>query len=203
MKDLIIDCFAGGGGASVGIEMALGRPVDIAINHDPDAILQQGLQCRVWQIPSGRIGKAEEKMKDRYLFRAKRIDDGEWVEGFLVKKHGLFFIYDIINSDACRQSNYNVDPTTLCQCTGLIGRNGQLIWENDIVKYHFGEKYAQIKYGIYQNCFDSVKTGHCGFYVDWPEKTGWRKDLGYWINMVNAEVVGNIFDNPELLEQEG
>ena len=39
MKDLIIDCFAGGGGASVGIEMALGRQVDIAINHDPDAIL--------------------------------------------------------------------------------------------------------------------------------------------------------------------
>ncbi len=39
MKDLIIDAFAGGGGASVGIEMALGRAVDIAINHDPDAIL--------------------------------------------------------------------------------------------------------------------------------------------------------------------
>lgn len=38
-KNLIIDGFAGGGGASVGIEMALGRPVDIAINHDPDAIL--------------------------------------------------------------------------------------------------------------------------------------------------------------------
>ena len=39
MNGLIIDCFAGGGGASVGIEMALGRPVDIAINHDPQAIL--------------------------------------------------------------------------------------------------------------------------------------------------------------------
>lgn len=39
MNDLIIDCFAGGGGASVGIEMALGRNVDIAINHDPQAIL--------------------------------------------------------------------------------------------------------------------------------------------------------------------
>ena len=38
MRDIIIDCFAGGGGASVGIEMALGRPVDIAINHDPQAI---------------------------------------------------------------------------------------------------------------------------------------------------------------------
>lgn len=39
MNGLIIDCFAGGGGASTGIEMALGRPVDIAINHDPQAIL--------------------------------------------------------------------------------------------------------------------------------------------------------------------
>ena len=38
MRDLIIDCFAGGGGASVGIEMALGRQVDIAINHDDQAI---------------------------------------------------------------------------------------------------------------------------------------------------------------------
>lgn len=38
-KGIIIDCFAGGGGASVGIEMALGRPVDIAINHDPRAIV--------------------------------------------------------------------------------------------------------------------------------------------------------------------
>lgn len=37
--DLIIDCFAGGGGASTGIEAALGRPIDIAVNHDPDAIL--------------------------------------------------------------------------------------------------------------------------------------------------------------------
>ena len=39
MGEMIIDAFAGGGGASVGIEMALGRPVDIAVNHDPDAIL--------------------------------------------------------------------------------------------------------------------------------------------------------------------
>ena len=36
---MIIDAFAGGGGASVGIEMALGRQVDVAVNHDPDAIL--------------------------------------------------------------------------------------------------------------------------------------------------------------------
>ena len=73
-------------------------------------------------------------------------------------------------------------------------------WENDIVKYHFGEEYAPIKYGVYQSCFDSTKTGHCGFYVDWPENANKRKDLGYWINMVDAEIAGNAFDNPELLE---
>ena len=38
-NSLVIDCFAGGGGASTGIEAALGRPIDIAVNHDPDAIL--------------------------------------------------------------------------------------------------------------------------------------------------------------------
>lgn len=45
MRDLIIDCFAGGGGASVGIEMALGRQVDIAINHDEQAISTPKLYC--------------------------------------------------------------------------------------------------------------------------------------------------------------
>lgn len=43
MKEMIIDAFAGGGGASVGIEMALGRQVDVAVNHDPDAILMHYL----------------------------------------------------------------------------------------------------------------------------------------------------------------
>lgn len=70
-------------------------------------------------------------------------------------------------------------------------------------KYHFGEVYAPVKFGEYQSCFDSASTIHVGFYVDWNENHDFRKDLGYWIKMVDAEVVGNIFDNPELLEEEG
>ena len=93
-----------------------------------------------------------------------------------------------------------VDPSTICQCTGLRDKHGKLIFENDIIKYNFGEEYAPIKYGVYQSCFDSTKTGHCGFYVDWPDSENKRKDLGYWINMVDAEIAGNVFDNTELLE---
>ena len=139
-------------------------------------------------------------MEDRYLFKAKRLDNHYWILGFLsVNKTGKYFIRPICGSAL---SSEEVDKNTICQCTGLKDRNGKLVWENDIIKYHFGELYAQIRYGAYQSCFDSKKAEHIGFYVDWSESSNYRKDLGYWINMVNAEAVGNIFDNPDLLESE-
>lgn len=94
---------------------------------------------------------------------------------------------------------YEVDPETVCQYTGLTDKSGRKIFEGDIVKYHFGEDTAPIKFGTYQSCFDSQHTEHCGFYVDWKTERNFRKDLGYWIHMVDAEIVGNIFDNPELI----
>jgi site-specific DNA-cytosine methylase len=51
---MIIDAFAGGGGASVGIEMALGRPVDIAINHDPQAREGQPGNGNFWKLYNNR-----------------------------------------------------------------------------------------------------------------------------------------------------
>ena len=146
------------------------------------------------------------------LFKAKRIDNGEWIEGSLIdldidsgycyivqpyKKASILPIIFLI-TDRMKL----VDPETLCQFTGLCDKNGNRIWENDIIKYHFGEIYAPIKYGCYQNCFDSQKTEHVGFYVDWSDGKCLRKDLGYWINMVDTMPVGNIFDNPELLQKE-
>lgn len=145
------------------------------------------------------------------LFKAKQIDNGEWIEGSLIdldidsgycyivqpyKKASILPIIFLI-TDRMKL----VDPETLCQFTGLCDKNGKKIWENDIIKYHFGEIYAPIKYGYYQNCFDSQKTEHVGFYVDWTGDKCLRKDLGYWINMVYAMPVGNIFDNPELLQE--
>lgn len=143
-------------------------------------------------------------MSDRYLFKAKRVDNGEQIVGGLVK-YGFVGKekYYIIPDYASDLYAIEIDPNTICQCTGLTDKNGNLIWENDIVKDLFSDACAQIKYGSYQSCFDSTKTEHVGFYVDWSGKCAkrYRKDLGYWINMVNAEVIGNIFDDPELIKE--
>ena len=135
------------------------------------------------------------------LFKGKRIDNGEWVVGQYVntcypgngKETGHFIV-------VYPNEYHEIYTSTLCQFTGLCDKNGKKIWENDIIKYHFGENYAPIKYGCYQNCFDSQKTEHVGFYVDWMGSKCLRKDLGYWIDMVYAMPVGNIFDNPEFFE---
>ena len=146
-------------------------------------------------------------MDIRNLYKAKRLDNGEWVQGYLsypfCTKKGNESYYFYAKDSLGFFCRCVVDASTICQCTGLKDKNGNLIWENDIVKYHFGNVYAQIRYGAYQSCFDSQKTEHIGFYVDWSESRNYRKDLGYWIHMVNAEVVGNVFDNLELLESEG
>ena len=97
----------------------------------------------------------------------------------------------------CRQNGYLVDSDTICQYTGLTDKKGRKVWENDIIKYHYGDYHAPVKFGEYQSCFDSTTTCHVGFYVDWDEKRDFRKDLGYWIKMVDAEVVGNIHDKSE------
>lgn len=145
------------------------------------------------------------------LFKAKSVQTGEWIEGYfaiicektvIIEKESekYYSIDDEKNSRGNRIIEIN--PETLCQFTGLFDRYGNKIWENDIIKYHFGEIYAPIKYGCYQNCFDSQKAEHIGFYVDWPDEKCLRKDLGYWIDMVYAMPVGNIFDNKELLQEE-
>ena len=147
-------------------------------------------------------------MEDRYLFRAKRTDTGEWVEGHLITDEtddSKCFIGYVIGTDEDGIPHdldvVQVDPSTICRCTG-VDKNDELIWENDIVKDLFSDTAVPIRYGSYQSCFDSTKVEHVGFYVDWSGKynKNYRKDLGYWIHMVDAEIIGNTFDNPELLE---
>ena len=138
-------------------------------------------------------------MKDRYLFKGKRLDNGEWVTGSLITcEDGTCKI-----ATSCLEGKvnepilvcaYDVDRDTICQCTGLKDKNGKLIWENDIVGYYnkYGEKwcYGLVGYGEFNcSCCSGVYGWHFG-------DEDIREYQGY-------EVKGNIFDNPELLESEG
>lgn len=144
-------------------------------------------------------------MQDRYLFKAKRKDNGEWVEGFICKKKyksNKFYISCFPDKDDNKQF-FAIDPDTICQSTGIKVKNDNLIWENDILKNLLTGETAPIRYGSYKSCFNSEKTEHVGFYVNWSGtySKNYRKDLGYWIHAFGVEIIGNVFDNPELLEE--
>lgn len=125
-------------------------------------------------------------MEDRYLFKAKTCN-GEWVTGFLHCKDDKWYISNKAGSPFA----YEVRPDTICQCTGLRDKNGKLIWENDIVKclYNsYGENGVYIGKVIYRE-------DTCCFVDANSEST----DYEWWEE--EKEVIGNIFDNPELLEE--
>ena len=138
------------------------------------------------------------------LFKAKRVDNGKWVEGYYTECNGKTFIginisiysdiFEVFCTPLIRW--FEVDPETLCQFTGLCDKYGNKIWENDIVKT-VSDIYAPVKFGLYTTGF-ALEECNQGFYVDFPDETCLRHELGYWNNKV--EVRGNIFDNPELLK---
>ena len=137
-------------------------------------------------------------MEDRYLFNGKRIDNEEWVQGALFNGESHCIIgkeikFSPYTEHECKIVGYEVDIDTICQCTGLKDKNGNLIWENDIVGYYnkYGEKwcYGLVGYGEFNcSCCSGVYGWHFG-------DEDIRDYQGY-------EVKGNIFDNPELLESE-
>ena len=129
-------------------------------------------------------------MEDRYLFKAKHFE--EWHIGNIVKEPDGLYIRDIKGNAMA----YIDDESTICQCTGLKDKNGKLIWENDVVG--FWDTY-------------STENGHaemdCIGKVVWDDET-----ISFQVtNRLSSEsyevldecsVIGNIFDNPELLESE-
>lgn len=135
-------------------------------------------------------------MEDRYLFKAKRTDNGEWVKGALVYdgRDKLYRIITEINysTGTCLTTDNapRVDKSTICQCTGLKDENDKLIWENDIIR---------CKVGTAKVIWDKSE-----WRIEWLKNNLWRKDLYYWAveDIQRTVVIGNIFDNPELVESE-
>ena len=133
-------------------------------------------------------------MEDRYLFKAKRLDTHDWILGFLsMHKTGKYFIRPIGGSAS---SSEEVEKNTICQCTGLKDKNGNLIWENDVV--WFLDTYSTENGQAEMDCIGKVV---------WDDET-----ISFQVtNRLSAEsyevldecsVIGNIFDNKELLESE-
>lgn len=131
------------------------------------------------------------------LFKAKRVDNAEWVEGYYVKKYDLLGKRHLILyvDNHVRWECVEVDPETLCQFTGLCDKNENKIWENDICDRK--EKYPEV-----------VKMTNGDWTLDYSYAIGRDYgnsycNLGFYVNERKCvEVIGNIFDNPELLQEE-
>lgn len=137
-----------------------------------------------------------ENMNREILFRGKHIHamdsnehlNGTWVHGYLSDKD---YIYD-----KSLEGEFLVDEDTICQYTGLTDKNGKKIFEGDIVRY--GEVCGEVKFGLHESNWQIGKYNQ-GFFVTFPKEYLLRNELGYWRNKI--VVVGNVFDNPELLEK--
>ena len=142
------------------------------------------------------------------LFKAKRVDNGEWVDGYLFDngfdgEEKKYFIGGLIiekyNGTACDEWDitgidfYEIDPETLCQFTGLCDKNGKKIWENDILTAHLDESYPE------DATYVAVEWNVAG----WVTHEAGSTDREYLdeFDLEHFEVVGDIFDNKELLQE--
>ena len=127
------------------------------------------------------------------LFRGKRMDNGDWVYGYYVHIGPVSCQRTYIIPEYASALYVNeVDPSTVGQYTGLKDKNGKRIFEGDIAKVLQG-KDKDIAYVGFENGAFMLypKTGNI------YERTLWE----YWYNDWDVEVIGNITDNPELLEK--
>lgn len=166
-------------------------------------------------------------MNKEILFKAKQLDNGKWVEGYYCKLDETtycisedyerypvpthhYILHETITDWGLpnRFLQFEINPDTLCQFTGLTDKNGKKIWENDILRgYQYPYRsdgndnyFAEVTW--FENCpafgiytFKNPKSNVCGI------SEGNTEFMENW-NSEDWEVIGNIFDNAELLEVE-
>ena len=123
-------------------------------------------------------------MTERYLFRGKRLDNGEWVQGYYVKlynqhnkvTHRIYNGYAETDVDEWYPDCFDVDPATVVQCSGRRDKNGTLIFEGDI-----------------------VKNRDLAFVVTWQNDDARYLCISPYSWNVSVKIIGNIHDDPGLL----
>ena len=167
-------------------------------------------------------------MNREILFRGKRVDNGEWAEGFYVHiPCGRFeadeHMIQTVKPDGKIGLLYDVDPSTVCQYAGLTDKNGKKIFEGDILRQKTTDKFKQYndfeweRYGIVRFGEHDFRPDYAGysticFYVESIKSVAinpLNHAIGGMSNGINQyyaldenypyEVIGNNFDQPELL----
>lgn len=130
------------------------------------------------------------------LFRGKRIDNGEWIEGYVYRISedlNPFIMFKNRHGES-----HEVDPKTVGQFTGLYTVSEQKIWSGDIARFY--EKL----YTVQRECDTPggywAETGYILKHIGWSDYVPFTDTIDDYYNEICIEIVGNIHDNPELLE---
>lgn len=145
------------------------------------------------------------------LFKGKRIDNGEWVEGYYYKMSETTYCFkEDYERKPVSEHHYilqermtdwglpnqivqiEIDSETLCQFTGLCDKNGKKVWENDILMAHLDESYPE------DATYETVEWNVAGWVTHETDSTD-RQYLDEF-DLEHYEAIGNIFDNPELAQ---
>ena len=132
-------------------------------------------------------------MNDRYLFRGKDVESGEWVKGAYGMGDDIIYRWHIADDDpnAAKLYLHEIDPISLGQCTGLRDKNGSLIFEGDIVIPVINEdNYRNRKIVVWNH----QKLLYSFYHERVPSTV-----QAYHEHWGGVEIIGNIHDNPELL----
>ena len=127
------------------------------------------------------------------LFRGKRTDNGEWIEGCFLDKNNIGIFYDDTEESDCSVHIFPVVPKTIGQYTGLTDKNGKKIFEGDIVRCvnrNIDEDDGNALIEWDKEC-SQFEIAFNSFITDFTN-----------IHSYELEVIGNMSDNPELLEFE-
>lgn len=146
-------------------------------------------QAENWSTKNGRQNGV--LMNKRHLYKAKRVDNKEWVIGSYIyipksgdEKNGHHFIV----ADALEEC-YEVFPSTVCQCTGIRSGKFEYIWESDIVIAEYCKDEIRHEFTGY------VKYNHFGKFIVQSVK-----DISFCTDLDTVyDIIGNSFDNPEYL----
>lgn len=122
------------------------------------------------------------------IFRAKRVDNGEWAEGDFVSNKYILQGYRVERGFVVPYNTFEVIPETVGQFTGELDFNGNKIFEGDIIQNKDGYVYTCQHKAV-------VKFEYGKFYAE-----GWCDFDPELFHL--CEVIGNVIDNPELLEEQ-